>query len=256
MAKQTQVDKLLEHPDKDELIAKLINDTTPKQINEWLKVKYSTVGESKLVLSEKYLKDFKDEYLDLYQKIKEDIYNTKFSKASADEKVNLVLTNNSAYKKRILELADGKIDMERMITNLILNIEDRVAILFDTMREDPDKFRNDRALVEWCNSLGDMVERLYNMQRQDRIDVEATQNITNNTQINIQILDEHVTSFYDVFRDTLKELDMEQSMKVMDIFNSKLNKIKEIKNKKELSVDQHLAEVKLLSENVQKKLNG
>ena len=33
--------KILEHPDKDELIAKLVLDYAPKEIHEWLAGKYT-----------------------------------------------------------------------------------------------------------------------------------------------------------------------------------------------------------------------
>lgn len=253
MAKTLDVDKLLEHPDKDELISMLSIDTTPKQINDWLKSKYSTVGESKLVLSERYLKEFKEEYLDLYQKIREDIYKTKFNKASPEEKVALALNGNSAYKNRILELADKKIDLDRMMANLLLNIEDRVADYFDQTSNMRLNERTSRALVEWVDAMGAAVERLDKIRRQDKLELEKG-SVVNNTQINIQVLDQQMSEVYEVIKEILKEFDMVSSMKFMDLLNSRISSIKE--NKKELSVDQHLAEVKLLSQSVQNKLNG
>ena len=33
--------KVLDHPDQDEIISKLMAGVTPKDINEWLKLKYA-----------------------------------------------------------------------------------------------------------------------------------------------------------------------------------------------------------------------
>ena len=59
--------KIKNHPDLEEIISKLIIGISVKDINEWLKAKYTLVSESKFILSEKTIKSFQDNYLDIYK---------------------------------------------------------------------------------------------------------------------------------------------------------------------------------------------
>src|SRR5271167_1990115 len=97
--------KILDHPDKDEIIAKLVLDISPKDIYEWLASKYTNVSETKFVIGEKSIKTFKDNYLDVYSLIQEDIIKTKQAVAtSTEEQLELAVQNNITYKGKMLEL--------------------------------------------------------------------------------------------------------------------------------------------------------
>ena len=54
--------KILEHPDRDEIISKLVIGIPPKDIYEFLSVKYTNVSEQKFVIAEKSIKSFQDNY--------------------------------------------------------------------------------------------------------------------------------------------------------------------------------------------------
>jgi len=63
------VKKVLDHVDREELISKLVLDYAPKDIHDWLASKYTSVAEAKFVLSERAIKQFKENYLDVYSLI-------------------------------------------------------------------------------------------------------------------------------------------------------------------------------------------
>ena len=73
MKKDTGLKKILDHPDLEEIISKLLIGISSKDIHSWLKSKYTNVSESKFVISEKALISFQDNYLDLYN------FNDKYS---------------------------------------------------------------------------------------------------------------------------------------------------------------------------------
>ncbi|MCZ2224510.1 MAG: hypothetical protein LC122_12875 [Chitinophagales bacterium] len=251
------VDKILDHPDKDEIISKLLIDTSPKNIHNWLSSKYSNPGENKLILSERSLKDFKDNYLNLYKRIEDDILKTKFEKISPGQKLNLALSENKTYRSKILELADNKLDVEKMLANAIIAIESRAADVFDDISTNPINFKIDKTLIEYFDLLGNLIEKYYNMKRDQELDQRQAQQVVNNTQINIQVLDQHMTVFYEVVREVLAEMNLEQSMKFIELVNSKISKLKDINaNTKESTIEKQFAEVRVLNADVQKLLNG
>ena len=73
--------KILDHPDKDEIIAKLVLDYPAKDIHDWLAGKYTNVSEAKFVIAEKSIKTFKENYLDVYNMIQDDITENQTSRS-------------------------------------------------------------------------------------------------------------------------------------------------------------------------------
>jgi len=245
----TVLDKILEHPDKDEIISKLIIDISEKDIHDWLDTKYCNPGESKFVLSVSSLKDFKKDYLDIYSKIKEDILKVRTQGSSAD-----LLLNNKSYRDKIIKTADMKLDIEEKMIRLIENIEERAAQTFDRMSNQDIDFKKDSIVISYLNSLGDALSKYYEIKEKQEKKEQLNVTNINNTNITVQVLDQQVSIFYDVFKKVLSTLDFETSMKCLDLFNQELSKAK-LANTKEFTLEQQIAEVKLLDTTIQKRLN-
>lgn len=256
MASHKTLEKVLNHPDKDEIISKLIIDVSEEDIMSWLKAKYEGSEYSKkFVLSDSCLKDFKDKYLDIYSVVKDDILKAK--EQSPEEKLQLSLQNNSAYKNKILQIADKKINIEEKITTLISAIEDRAAEVFDRMQGREIDFKKDEILIKYLDLLGSSLEKFYNMKDKEetrKLQAGQTTNNITNTNVTIQVVDQQVSMFYQAFKEILETLDFQTSMRCLEMFNSKMSKIREL-NTKELTLDQQVAEVSKLNDNIQKRLN-
>jgi hypothetical protein len=240
--------KILEHPDKEEIISKLIINISSSDIAEWLKAKYTNPGESRFVLSEKSIKSFQDNYLDLYSHIKEDILKTKQMQASPEEQLELSIKNNKAYKEKMIDLASQEIDIKRMITNMIAAIETRAAQVFDTIQDDPRNMRTDRILIEWFDLLGNVLEKYHKL-----VNGAPDQIIQHN--VTLQVVDQHINVFYDTIREVLSQMDVETSLYFMEVFNEKMSKLKAPVEKDNPTVDMRLAEAKIINENINNKLN-
>ena len=63
----------------------------------------------------------------------------------------------------MIELAGKEVDIKSMITNMIVAIESRAAQVFDTIQEDPRNMRTDRILIEWFDTLGNILEKYHNV---------------------------------------------------------------------------------------------
>lgn len=244
--------KILEHPDKDEIIAKLVLDYPPKEVHEWLAGKYTNVSEAKFVIAEKSIKVFKDNYLDVYSMIREDMLKTKQAVAtSTEEQLELAVKNNSTYKGKMLELAGKEIDVRQMVAHLCIAIETRLGQVFDEIQEDPRNINTkiDRVLIEYGELLGGLLEKYYKF-TENPADMVIQHNVT------LQVVDQHISVFHDVIRDVLSQLDLESSMLFMELFQAKMAKLKPPTQEKPLNTDMKLAEAKLLNETINQKLNN
>src|SRR5271170_2972090 len=104
--------KILEHPDKDEIITKLLSSVPVADIHEWLEGKYFDVGEKKFVLSDKVISTFQKEYLDIYSIIKDDIAKTKNNKLTAEEELRQEIQGTPRYHKALEQGIDNEIDIK------------------------------------------------------------------------------------------------------------------------------------------------
>src|SRR5579885_53560 len=203
--------KILEHPDKDELISKLVCGKSAKDIHDWLAAKYTNPAEAKFVISEKSAKSFQDNYLDIYNLIQEDIAKTKQAIAtSTEEQVELAVKNNPTYKSKMLELANKEIDVRQMVAQLCVAVETRLAQVFDEIQEDPRNINTkvDRLLIDYAEVLGNILEKYYKF-TENPADMVIQHNMT------VQVMDQHISVFHEALRDTLALMDQEASMHFM-----------------------------------------
>lgn len=243
--------KILEHPDKDEIIAKLVLDVSPKDINEWLASKYTNVSETKFVIAEKSIKIFKDNYLDIYSLIQEDMAKTKQAIAtSTEEQLALSVQNNSTYRSKMMELASKEIDIRTMAARLCAAIETRLSQVFDEIQENPRDINTkvDRLLIDYAEVFGNILEKYYKF-------TEAPSETFVQNNMTIQFMDQHVVVLQEAIRETLAEMDLESSMMFIERLQPKLARLKLPEKELLPNTDIRLAEAKLLNETINKKLN-
>lgn len=243
------LEKILNHPDKDDIITKLTIGIPEKEINEWLASKYTSKAEKSFIISLKFLKNFKENYLDVYHLIREDIQKVKSSPA---ERLDLTLNDSSAYRNLIIKTAEQELDIKRIIKNLCMAIELRFSQIFDSIQENPKDInpRIDRLVMEYSQALGDLLEKCYQFTEE-----QQPQNVVNNN-VTLQVVDQHVNVFYEAIKNTLAEMDVEKSLQFMEIFQEKLNKIKSPdKDQNTMSQEEIFTEVKVLNSNIAKRLH-
>jgi len=246
MKKDVGLKKILEHPDLEEIISKLLINTSSKDIHSWLKSKYTNVSESKFVISEKALTSFQDNYLDLYNHIKNDLLKTQQSNLSLSAQAELSVKDNKAYKDKMLQLAENELDIKKMLSNMIVAIETRAAQVFDEIQEDPRNMRMDRVLIEWFDTLGSTLEKYH------KLVIGAPDQVIQHN-VNIQTVDKYSDVFVEAIKETLSEMDLEYSLKFMELYNEKINKLKF--NSENKNTESRLAEAKIINETITSKLN-
>ena len=247
---KTALQKILEHPDRDEIISKLVIGISTKDVYDWLKAKYTNVSETKFVVAEKTLKVFQENYLDIYNMIQDDIVKSKKAiTTSGPDQLELAVKNNTAYKSKMMELASKEVDVRKIVANLCVAIETRLAQVFDEIQEDPRNIntRVDRLLIDYTEALGSVLEKYYKF-------TEAPANNVVQHNVTLQVVDQHISVFHDVIKEVLSQMDFETSLYFMEVFNKKMEKLKS-PEKEVLNTDMKLAEAKLLNETINKRIN-
>lgn len=248
--KMAGVKKLLSHPDKEEILSKLILNIDPRDIHDHLNIKY--VNEPKLVISVSTLKSFRDNHLDVYNMLQEDLQKTRNALATnTEDDLELSVRDNSTYKTRMKELANNELDVRKMIVRMATNLEDRFAIIFDQIMEDPRNIntRIDRLMLEYAEVLGNLLDKYFRF-------TEAPSNIGIQNNVSIQVIDSHVSIIQDSIKECLELMDLDSGNAFMNILTEKMNKLKAPSAEPSLNTDAKLAEVKLLNETINQKLNS
>lgn len=243
--------KILEHPDLQEIITKLILDVSPKDIHDFLESKYTNVHEAKFIIAEKSIKTFKDSYLDVYSIIQEDMRKTKQAIAiSTEDRLELAVKDSPAYKGKMMELASKEIDIRGMAARLCAAVETRLAQVFDEIQENPRDINTkvDRLLIEYAEMFGNILEKYYKFS-------EAKPDISIQNNITLQFRDQHILVLQEAIREVLSEMDLESSMLFIERLQTKMIKLKMPEKDIMPNTDVRLAEAKLLNETINKKLN-
>lgn len=242
--------KILNHPDKDEIISKLICGISAKDICEWLSVKYTNASEHKFVLSDKLIKSFKDNYLEIYNVIYDDLSKTKLAVSNNTENsLELSVKNNPKYKDILVKTANEELDIRQTIKSLCVAIETRFGQVFDEIQARPDEINStvDKLLISYTETLGNILEKYY------KFTETPTVGVVNNN-VTFQVMDQHISTFHDVIKDVLSQMDLESALYFVENFNNRISKLQQ-PNKDFPTPEVRLAEAKLLSETISNKIN-
>jgi hypothetical protein len=243
--------KILAHPDKDEIISKLVNGVKTKDVSDWLKLKYPNNDQAHLKLSSKMLKEFVDNNLDLYNTLKNDVADVKAGNKQ-DKKIAESLLNNKTYKERLNQLADDDIDIKRIMNEVIFLIRERIEQYFDKVQENPGNLKPDYGLIKWFEVLLNATEKF------DKIVNKAPDQVIQHN-ITMQAMDQHTAIFQDVIREVLAELDSEAAFLFMDKIREKLEKLSPPEAEKPFTQEKRLAEAKILmtqAESIKNEMEG
>lgn len=254
-AAKTILKSILDHPDREEIINKILLDISENDIHEWLEAKYSGISEKKFIISKKNLELFKENYLDIYSILQEDIGKVKKNlvKASNEEELKLALDSNPTYKSLMLKAATTEVDIKKTVISLCALIENRMGAMFDQIQEDPNSIntRSERVLMEWIRVMGEQLQFLY------KVTEEPKNSATIQNTYNIEVTNSYISVIQDSIKETLASMDLEASFQFMEILNDKMLKLKQPGTDSQFNMSQEakLAEVKIINEVINKKIN-
>lgn len=241
---KASVKKILDHPDRDEIISKLVADEDAVALNDWLKTKYSDV---KFILSVDLIKTFKEESLDMYLHLRDDMVKAKAVK-SVGLQLDGTIKKNKKYKERLAELADQEIDIKKTVKQLVAAIEARAEQVFDHIQENPDDFKVDNTLIQYFTLLMNALERC------NKIVNESPDQIIQHNH-SFQLADQQTAVIIDTIKEILSHIDYEASLYFMERYHEAMAALKPPEEFRPVPTEVRLAEAKILSEKVGEKIS-
>lgn len=209
--------KLLDHPEKQKIINKLLSGDLPKDVAQYLKLKYTKDDETHLRLSINLLQEFKTKHLDkagFLQKIVQADQDGKLDKAIAES-----LLANKEWKDRLAEYIDDEIDLKKEIRDLLHILKARAEQVFDKIQESPGNIKLDYVMAKYFELLGNVIEKadkIINERPDQRIEHTHT----------VQVVEEYSIVLQETIRELLLRMGPEYSATFMEMLADKMNKLK------------------------------
>lgn len=219
MSNSKEAKQILSHPDFQEILGRMLSDIPPKEIWDWLKEKYPS--QKQLIPSQKALTVFRNEYMDFYSIIREDLLKKQIHLAlNEPEEDSSIVKNNKAYQAKLAEYLDKEIDIRVVMAKLVAKIEHRSEVLFDQLSANPNNAKIDKTIVDYLNLLFQICQNYQSIYDGPKEQV----NIQNN--ISIQMVDTHINLIQDTIREILTQLDYESSLLFTELFTKKLAELR------------------------------
>ena len=235
--------QIVEHPDRDELISKLLTGTTPKDISNWLKLKYPK--DKHLHITIKLLTEFsKSQYTDYYSNYKQDLAVIK-SGGKINKNLASAVLNNKTYQERINEAADKgieELDVAEIMKNSLIAITDRAIQVFDRIQENPRLTKNDYALIKWFELVFNALEK-YDRKVNNAPDQIIQHNVT------MQAMDDYFIIVQDTIREAISEIDPDLALDITERMSNAVAKLKPPVEQEE-NIDKRIKEAHVIKQEI------
>lgn len=206
--------KVLAHPKKEEIIKRLIDGDTTREIAEWLRIEHPGEDQSHLRISFSSLSQFKREFLDIQGTVASEV--EKVRKAKKEEVVTQEVKSTTAYQRKLNEIVDNELDVKRELVKIFMLLESRLEKVYDMLEKfDYPNTREERLLISY-------IETAIKVLESHKKYVEGYSETTNQN-ININIMNDQVSVMRDAVREALNEASPDVAIKFMGALNTRLN---------------------------------
>lgn len=214
------VKKIINHAEKDKIIGKLINGESPKDITEYLKLKFPDPEQAHLRLSQGSLSEFRDKYLTQYDTLDQILQDENAKEI--DKKVYKSLVECKEWRDYQLKEAEAEVDLKKKILETLLRTEARAEQVFDSIQQNPGKVngKTDYVLVKYLELVGNLIDKA------DRIVNEKPDQVVQHN-VSVQMIEQHSYAFQEAIRNALIKLDPDLASVVMDAITEELSKLQE-----------------------------
>jgi hypothetical protein len=194
--------KVFLHPEKEEIMSRLLSGESVKEIEGWLKKKHPK--KRRLWISYATLQKFRKEHLHLEKDMIEDIKAARKeqdSESSVLEKKALILSSN-AYQQKINEIVTTKLDSDRKLVELMNLLGTRIEYYFNMFQDPGTKttLKEDKMFMELLN-----VQRTMIQDYKKYVERVADQRIEHN--VNVTVVNEQITVLKNIVFEVLQSLD-------------------------------------------------
>lgn len=211
--------KILKHPDSNEIIRRLTNGDSIRETIAWLQAKYPR--NKKMWVSNPTLQGFRKNNLNLKGKVLKDIQD-----ASVDQKKEInkqqmqaELQSTNAYQDKINEIADTHLDVSRKILQLDAIIGKRMEYWYNAIYDgDATPHQADKEIRQYMDRQMGLLQQYKKL-----VEGMADQTIEHN--VNITVMNDQVALIRDTIREIISLLEPSLALKFVDILNNKLGSL-------------------------------
>lgn len=210
--------KILDHPDKNNIISKLASGESAASVSEYLKLKYSEKDQKHLRLSSKLLSGFIDKYLNQYEHLEKIVSDQKQGKL--DKKLAASIINNKTWNERLAEKVDAELDIKLKVMQVLTLLEARAEQVFDSIQENPANFKGDYVLIKYFELLFNALEKC------DKVVNERPDQVIEHN-YSIKLVERHSVVLQNAIREVLSEMDPDIASLFLDKLSDKLRELEE-----------------------------
>lgn len=209
--------KILNHPDKETLIKKLLEGESVKGVEGWLKDKYPR--KKRMHISYMTLQKFRTEHLNLRGEVLEDIKNKRIetSKEESEAEARMIIKSSSAYQQKIEEIASGELDVTKRLLEMDSLVNSRIEFYYNLLQTG-GSIKEDKIFLEYINTMKSLMQDWKKY-----IEGVADQKIEHN--ININVINEQARILKESVMEILYQMDPELVPVFVNSLNKKMNYI-------------------------------
>jgi len=193
--------KILNHPNKEDIIKKLLGGESVKEVEGWLKDKFPR--RKRLHISYMTLQKFRSEHLNLKGDVLDDIKNKRsdLDQAALEAETKLIVTNSSAYQQKIEEIASNKLDVSKRLLEMDSLINSRLEFYYN-MLQNGGSLKEDKIFIEYINTMKGIMQDWKKY-----VEGIADKRVEHN--ININVVNEQARILKETVIDVLEEMSPE-----------------------------------------------
>jgi hypothetical protein len=191
--------KVLQHPDKEIIISKLIEGESLRDVEAWLKSKYPR--KKRLHVSYMTLQKFRQEHLNIEGEVLEDIKNKRNDKAreEAIAEQKMIINSSNAYQDKINQVVSNEIDVSKRLLEMDALITSRMEFYYNMLQEGGG-VKEDKVFLEYVSMMKGLMQDWKKY-----IEGFADKKVDHN--ININVAFDQVNVIKSVIYEVLEEID-------------------------------------------------
>ena len=235
--------KILNHPDREEIIQKLVSGLSPNKVNDWLNDKYSRDEDRDLRITVKAISDFRSRYLNLNRDavrlLKKErqkkelglphnanagsfLERTEETEEEHELRVRETLLQSPTYRSKLKEITEATLDGPRLIKELVALIQSRLEVYFNEIASGTtigNTIKADKQFAEYVGLMKDLVKDAKKIEDDYNAQPESGQ-------VHLNIVHEQIGMIRDIVKDLLAEFAPELALEFMDKLNKKMTAVK------------------------------
>jgi hypothetical protein len=203
--------KVLNHPEREEIIKKLVSGDSLKSVEEWLKKKHPRTP--RLQISYMTLQKFRKEHLHIEGEVLDKIKQARREQGQESEELEAraIIVASSAYQDKINEIVSNELDANRKLLEMSALIGARMEYYFNSLNQGSN-IQQDKMFLDLVNAQRGLVQDWKKF-----VEGVADKKIEHN--INVSVINEQVTVIKSIVFEVLQEM----SPELIPVFVEKVN---------------------------------